>query len=160
MCNVSQVVLLTLGLKKFPALFIVVSSKQVRLLPEALFSPYPRLTLASPSPCHHLVSPCLARSAQHPYPLVPTSLTPPTRPTTPPPPPSPSQPAYQVFFMVLAIAVGGIYFREFWMLTLVQWVLFLFGVCLCLGGVVVLSKSDVEQNQHISQAMLQLQVRG
>jgi len=48
--------------------------------------------------------------------------------------------------MVFSIAVGGIYFREFWMLSEVQWVLFLLGVGLCVGGVVVLSKADAEQN--------------
>ena len=87
--------------------------------------------------------------------------------------------------MVLAIAVGGIFFREFWPLTWLQWLLFLLGVLLCLCGVVVLSRGDVEvrcggggsgmgvayprtdhrlsQHQHneqMSAAMLQLQVRG
>ena len=114
-CNVSQVVVLTLSLKKFPALFIVVRTctcfHRPRLVPRPHAPVLYNLILSGPN-------------------LLP---------------PSP-QPAYQVFMMVFSIAVGGIYFREFWMLSEVQWVLFLLGVGLCVGGVVVLSKADAEQN--------------
>jgi hypothetical protein len=90
-CNVNQIVLLTMSLKKFPALFIV--------------------------------------------------------------------PCYQVFFMLLSIAVGGIFFREFWLMGgAAQWAVFLAGVALGLLGVLVLARGDVETSVEISNAQLKFQI--
>ena len=90
-CNVNQILLLTMSLKKFPALFIV--------------------------------------------------------------------PCYQVFFMLLSIAVGGIYFREFWLMGgASQWAVFLAGVTLGLLGVLVLARGDVETSEEISNAQLKFQI--
>ena len=90
-CNVNQIVLLTMSLKKFPALFIV--------------------------------------------------------------------PCYQVFFMLLSIAVGGIFFREFWLMGgATQWAVFLAGVALGLLGVLVLARGDVETSVEISNAQLKFQI--
>ena len=60
-------------------------------------------------------------------------------------------PVMQVFFVFFAILCGGIYFREFIEFTPGQWVGFIFGVSMILGGVYGLAPTDMVLQTPVNQ---------
>ena len=67
-------------------------------------------------------------------------------------------PVLQVFFVFFAILCGGIYFEEFVAFTYSQYIGFVIGVLMILGGVYGLAPNDLEiitptKDQHLSQSV-------